>query len=320
MVADSAWGRCGDSWAFRRVDWGQMSTIRPIRAKTLVSRVGGIDTWFGLDYGINLYRGCQHRCIYCDSRSLCYEIDAFDEEILYKQNAVERLEDELPRKRRKGIIGTGSMNDPYMPAEASIGLTRRALETIRRHGFGVHVITKSDLVVRDADILARIARVAAVVSLTITTADDTLSRKLEPGAPPSSARFRALAELAKAGVETRVALMPVLPWLEDSWENVSAIVERADQCGVQAIIASFGLSQRDRQRAYFHDRLDELFPGLRKRYERRYRDQYECPVPGAGTLRQRFRDLCAKRGIATWVRPHLAPTAEQASLFPEETT
>ena len=175
--------------------------ITEIRAKTLVSRVQGLDTYFGLDYGMNLYRGCQHHCIYCDSRSLCYGIDAFDRDVLIKANAVELLESELRRKRKKGIIGTGSMNDPYMPLEDKVCLTRRALEVIASYGFGVHVVTKSDLVLRDIAILQKISRGArSVVSLTITTADDDLARKIEPGAPPSSARFLALKTLAKAGI------------------------------------------------------------------------------------------------------------------------
>jgi len=254
--------------------------IKEILAKTLVSRVRGLDTYFGLDYGMNLYRGCQHRCIYCDSRSLCYEIDGFDREVLVKANAIELLEAELRRKRKRGIIGTGSMNDPYMPLEKDVRLTRRALETIAAYRFGVHVVTKSDLVVRDIDILRKIGRAAsAAVSLTITTIDDRLSSRIEPGAPVSSARFAALRALAEAGIETRIALMPILPFIEDTWENVSAIVEEGHRCGVRAIVPWFGMSMRDRQRALFYGRLDELFPGLRARYEERFGEDYTLQRP-----------------------------------------
>jgi DNA repair photolyase len=289
--------------------------IKEIRAKTLVSRVTGIDTYFGLDYGMNLYRGCQHRCIYCDSRSNCYGIDHFDRDVLIKVNAIDLLRDELPRKRRKGILGTGSMNDPYMPLEEKAKLTQRALEVIAEHGFGVHVLTKSDLVLRDVPILKRIARVAAAVSFTITTIDDALARKVEPLSPPSSARFRALEALAEEGIETRIALLPVLPFLEDDWDNVSAIVDRARECGVKAVIAWFGMSLRDRQRTYFYGRLDELFPGLRAKYEAAYGNDYACPSPNAKELAERFAELCASYGIATSVRPQLAPTAEQLKLL-----
>jgi DNA repair photolyase len=290
--------------------------IREIRAKTLVSRVKGLDTYFGLDYGMNLYRGCQHHCIYCDSRSLCYEIEAFDEDVLVKANAIELLESELRRKRKKGVVGTGSMNDPYMPLEESVRLTQRALEVIASYGFGVHVVTKSDLVVRDLSLLRKIGRTAsAAVSLTVTTDDDELCRRIEPGAPVTSARFRALERLAAAGIATRIALMPTLPFIEDTWENVSAIVERASDCGVTAIVPWFGMSMRDRQRDYFYRRLDELFPGLRERYETEYGERYMCPSPNAESLFDRFTRLCAERGIATSVQPALAPTGEQLDLF-----
>ena len=289
--------------------------IKEIRAKTLVSRISGTDFIFGLDYSLNLYRGCQHRCIYCDSRSRCYGIEQFDRDVLIKVNAIELLKDELSRKRKKGIIGTGSMNDPYMPLEEQVQLTRRTLETILEHGFGVHVITKSDLVVRDIDVLRKISRVSAAVSLTITTADDELSKKVEPGAPPSSARFRAMQRLSKAGIETRVALMPTLPFIEDSWENVSSIIEEAHHCGAEVIIPWFGMSMRDRQRAHYYQRLDESFPGLRRRYEAAYREDYMCPSPQAEDLHRRSQELCAKLGIATQVKPLLAPTAEELRLF-----
>ena len=282
----------------------------------MLSRVQGFDAWFGLDYGMNLYRGCQHRCIYCDSRSACYEIEDFDGEVLVKVNAVERLRDELPRRRRKGIIGTGSMNDPYMPLEETVGLTRRALEAIADYGFGVHVITKSDLVLRDVDVLKRIARTSrAAVSLTITSADDDLSRRIEPVAPVSSVRFEVLAALAQEGIEARIALMPVLPFLEDSWENIEAIVERARAAGVTAIVAAFGMTMRDRQRDHFYRELDRLFPGLRAKYETQFGESYHCPARSATALRERFMARCHEDGMATSVQPMLGPSGEQLPLW-----
>ncbi|MBU1048944.1 radical SAM protein [Candidatus Bipolaricaulota bacterium] len=289
--------------------------IKEITAKTLISRVSGIDSIFGLDYGMNLYRGCQHRCIYCDSRSMCYGIEDFDGDVLVKTNALDLLRDELPRKRRKGIIGTGSMNDPYMPLEEQTTLTRRALEIIAAHGFGVHVVTKSDLVIRDIDVLQRIAHVSAAVSLTITAADDKLSQIIEPGAPPSSSRFRAMRRLSQAGIETRLALMPILPFIEDSWANVSAIIEEAHRCGAKVVIPWMGMSLRDRQRAYFYAQLDESFPGLRERYQAEYGQAYACASPHSKDLYHRAHELCARLGIATQVKPLLSPTVETLGLF-----
>jgi len=290
--------------------------IREIRAKTIVNRVSGIDTYFGLDYGMNLYRGCEHHCIYCDSRSLCYGIEDFDGEVLIKTNAIDLLRDELSRKRKKGIIGTGSMHDAYMPLEAKVRLTQRALEAIAEFGFGVHVVTKSDLVLCDIPILEKIARFhTAAVSLTITTIDDELSKKIEPGAPPSSARFRALKALCDAGLETRIALMPTLPFIEDTQENIVGIVGEAHRFGVKAIVPWFGISMRDRQRSHFYEKLDELFPGLKARYVETYGEAYNCSSPNADGLYKRFHELCAKYGISTSVKPPLAPSAKQLDLF-----
>jgi DNA repair photolyase len=208
------------------------------------------------------------------------------------------------------------MNDPYMPAEETCRLAEGALEAIADFGFGVHVITKSTLVLRDVELLQRVARRStAAVSLTITTADDELARRLEPGAPPPSERFEALRVLSAAGIETRIALMPVLPFLEDTEASLCAIVERAKQCGVRAIVASFGVTLRDRQRAYFYERLDEDFPGLRARYEARYGDRYVCLSPDAEALRARFDSLCSANGIRTSARPLLAPTSDEPRLF-----
>jgi len=289
--------------------------IKEIEAKALVSRVSGIDSFFGLDYGLNLYHGCQHHCIYCDSRSQCYGIENFDRDVLIKVNAIDLLRDELPRKRKKGIIGTGPMNDPYMPLEEDVRLTRRVLVTIAQFGFGVHVITKSDLVVRDIDVLQKISRVSSAVSFSITTMDDDLSNILEPGAPHSSARFRAMQRLSAAGIETRVALMSTLPFIEDCWDNVSSIIEEASRCGASVVIPWFGMSMRDRQRDYYYSRLDALFPGLCARYQATYGDEYACPSPQAEDLHRRAQALCSERQLAMEVKPLLAPTAGKLRLF-----
>ena len=272
--------------------------IREITAKTLLQTVRQPDPWFGLKYSFNLYRGCQHQCIYCDSRSECYQIEDFNHDVLVKVNAIELLERELAHKRVVGTIGTGSMNDPYMPLEASRGLTQRALQVIAAARFPVHIITKSDLVLRDLLLLKQINKVYAAVSISITTAEDELSRKLEPGAPPSSARFRALEILALNGIPCGVTMMPLLPFLEDSLENMEAILSRAAACGARYVLPAFGLTLRDRQRAYFYAQLERLFPGLREQYEQRYGERYQANSPQAPRLRQAFGELLQKYALA----------------------
>lgn len=285
--------------------------IRDIEAKTILSRVRGEDLWFGLYYGMNLYRGCQHRCIYCDSRSECYRIEYFDRDVLIKANAIDLLTDELVRKRVIGTIGTGSMNDPYMPLERRVGLTRRALEAICAAGFPVHIITKSDLVLRDTEILSEIqAQTFAAVSFSITAADDTLSRILEPGASPSSRRFAAIQDLSHNGILTGVTLMPVLPFIEDTEENVRNIAELAADSGARYIIPGFGVTLRDRQRSYYYQKLDEHFPGLRRRYEQAFGNHYSAPARNTGRLQQVLEDVCAKHGISTSM-PRFTPLARR---------
>ncbi len=293
-----------------------MTEVKEIQAKVLLSHVKQPDPWFGLKYNMNLYRGCAHRCIYCDSRSECYQIDSFDDEVLVKVNAPDLLRDELSRKRVKGLIGTGSMNDPYMPLERTRYLTGAALEVIAEFGFPVHVLTKSDLALRDVALFQEIQRrTRAVVSFTITTVDDDLAAKVEPYAPRPSARFGALRKLADAGIETGVMLMPVLPFIEDTEENVTAIVERAVDGGARHVVPAFGLTMRDRQRTYFYAQLDRHFPGLRQRYERTYGNRYGCDSPNARNLYALFEELKARHGFDDRVRPYRAVEAEQLSLF-----
>jgi DNA repair photolyase len=269
--------------------------IREIQAKTLLSRVRGEDDWFGLYYNLNLYRGCQHQCIYCDSRSECYQIEDFNHEVLVKANAIELLRRELPGKRIIGTIGTGSMNDPYMPLEKEYCLTRRALQVIREFHFPVHVITKSDLVVRDLDLLADIqSDTYAAVTFTITTADDALSRKLEPGAPVSSRRMAAMRELSQNGILVGVTLMPVLPFIEDDEANIRRIMDLSADSGARYILPAFSVTLRDRQRLHFYNHLDRDFPGLRQRYKRAFGERYAAHSPNATRLEEVFSELCER--------------------------
>ena len=289
--------------------------IHEIRAKKLLSHSKAPDPWFGIRYGMNIYRGCQHQCIYCDSRSECYGIEDF-RDVLVKVNAIECLRDELPRKRQKGTIGTGAMSDPYGPVEADYRLTGQALEVIAEAGFPLHLLTKSDMVLRDLDALVAINAVQARVSLTITTTDDELAAKLEPAAPSPSRRLAAMARMAQAGVLTGVLLMPVLPFIEDREDNIRDVVERSADAGVSYILAAMGMTMRDRQRAYFYEQLDRLFPGMRPRYERQFGEQYECSSPRASRLRALFSELCEQKRIATRIEPWLPhPPSEQMALF-----
>ena len=288
--------------------------IREIGAKVLLTQVRSPDGWFGLKYNMNLYRGCQHQCIYCDSRSECYQIEDFSD-ILVKANAIDLLWKELASKRTKGTIGTGSMHDPYMPVEERYNLTGQALEVIAQLGFPVHITTKSALVLRDLDTLCAINRVHASVFFSISTTDDDLASKLEPGASSVSERFSAMRILADHGIPTGVAMMPILPLIEDSEENITSIAQRAHACGATFIVPWFGMTLRDRQRTYYYDQLDRLFPGLRDRYERAFGDRYHCQARGAHRLGEAFNALCSQYGIATSARPYAPEPPTQLSLF-----
>jgi DNA repair photolyase len=288
---------------------------RFIEAKILLSHTKQPDTFFGLRYNMNLYRGCQHRCIYCDSRSECYQIEDFDGEVLVKVNAIELLRKELASKRVKGVIGLGSMNDPYMPLEAEINLAGRALEVIAEFGFPVHIITKSDLILKDLETLKRIAQVYATISFTITTADDDLAAKVEPLAPRPSARLAAMRVLADNGVQTGVTMMPILPFIEDNEENIAGVVEQAAAAGASYILPWMGMTMRNRQRDYYYRQLDHHFPGLREKYQRVYGDRYEANSPYSKKLYAIFGTLCLQYGVATKL-PLWAPQAtEQLKLF-----
>lgn len=288
------------------------AVIKEIQAKTMLSRLKGRDDWFGLYYNMNLYRGCQHQCIYCDSRSRCYQIENFNQDVLVKVNAIPILRKELAGKRIIGTIGSGSMNDPYMPLEAGVHLTRQALEVIAEFGFPVHIITKSDLVVRDLDLLKEIStKTYAAVSFTVTSAQDDLSRRLEPGAPVSSRRFEALRMLSQEGLTTGVTMMPVLPFIEDDESNLRQIVRLVAKHGAGYILPAFGMTLRDRQRDYYYSKLDQLFPGLRQRYERSFGGQYSAPARNAGRLRELCCSLCGQYGIAMKM-PVFAPRKRQS--------
>ncbi|MCD6446761.1 MAG: radical SAM protein [Candidatus Marinimicrobia bacterium] len=288
--------------------------IKKIRAKSILSslRSKGFDP-FGISYNMNIYRGCQHQCIYCDSRSNCYQIDNFAD-ILIKENAIDLLKQELPAKRKKTTIGTGSMNDPYMPIEEELGLTRQALQLIYRYQFPVHIITKSNMVVRDLDILRNISKIYAAVSFTITSNDDELSRKIEPGAPVPSERFEAMKVLASAGIYTGIIISPVLPWVTDSIENITELLQHAHQVGAKYALMWPGLTQRHGQREWFYDQLDKHFPGLKEKYIDRFGNTYECDSPKSEAINKAYYQVCSKLRLATQMKFY-EPVDPQMVLF-----
>jgi DNA repair photolyase len=269
--------------------------VREIRAKSLLSGGSPVheDSWFKTTYTMNIYRGCEHQCIYCDSRSECYQIENFAD-VLVKINAADLLEQELSRKRRKGTIGTGAMSDPYTPVEKRYNLTRRALEVVASHAFPLHLMTKSDMVLRDVDVLQKVSKVYACVNFTLTTVDDDLAAKVEPGAPRPSARLRAMKLLSDSGIYAGVSVMPVLPFFEDSDEQIKVIFEKAKEHGAQFALFSPGMTLRDRQRAYYYQKLRKRFPGMAERYNRRYGNQYSCLSPRAAALTRLADELSGK--------------------------
>jgi len=269
-----------------------------IPARHIVTRNKSTE-WFGTDHTMNIYRGCCHGCIYCDSRSDCYQVGRFDT-VRAKANALELIRDDLRRKVKPGVIATGSMSDPYNPFEKELELTRRALQLVDAYHFGVAIATKSDLIVRDMDILGFIREHSPVLcKLTVTTTDDALAAQVEPNAPSPTRRLEAIAALSRAGIFTGVLLMPVLPFLEDSEENVLRVVDRAAEAGARFVYAAMGMTMRPGQREYYLDALERAFPGrgLKERYLRQYGDRYQCGSPRARKLWEAFTARCGEKGL-----------------------
>ena len=268
-----------------------------VPAKTIVTRTKKPAAWFGAEYNMNIYRGCSHGCIYCDSRSECYRNFDFDT-VKVKEDALRIIRDELRKKARSGVISTGAMSDPYNPLEDELKLTRHSLELINAFGFGVAIDTKSPLVTRDIDILQDIRQHSPIIiKLTITTADDALCRKLEPNVAPSSERFAAIKTLADSGIYAGVLMMPLLPFINDTDENITAIVTKAHAAGARFIMPSFGMTLRQGNREYFYEQLDTLFPGLSAKYAARYGNKYVCTSPHARKLWANFRAQCDELGL-----------------------
>lgn len=249
--------------------------------------------------GMNLYRGCTHGCIYCDSRSRCYHMDHDFEDIEVKENAIELLEKALRSKRKKCMIGTGAMTDPYIPLELELGNVRKALELIYKYGFGVTLQTKSDRILRDLDLLSRINKsTKCVVQMTLTTYDDDLCRKIEPNVCVTSERVRVLKIFRDSGIPTVVWLCPILPFINDTKENIAGIMDYCTDAKVYGVICfGMGLTLREGNREYFYRQLDRCFPGLKDRYIYEYGSQYEVRSRNHESLMNLFRDKCDKSGI-----------------------
>ena len=259
----------------------------------------GILTGSGGRYGMNIYRGCTHGCIYCDSRSRCYRFTHPFEDIEVKQNAPELLEAALRSKRRKGMIGTGAMSDPYMHCEENLRLTRKCLSIIRQYGFGVAIQTKSDRILQDIDLLDEINRSAkCVVQMTLTTYDDALCRVLEPNVCNTKRRIEVLEAMQERGIPTVVWLTPILPFINDTEENILSILKECIRVGVKGVIDfGMGLTLREGDREYYYAALDRHFPGMKERYIRRYGNAYELPSPNAKRLTEIFQRICRENNI-----------------------
>lgn len=273
--------------------------------------------------GMNIYRGCTHGCIYCDSRSKCYGFTHEFEDIEVKINAPQLLERALKSKRKRCMIGTGAMCDPYLHIEESLKLTRKCLELIDQYGYGVAVQTKSTRVLRDMDLLKSINdKTKAVVQMTMTTYDETLCKILEPNVSTTKERFKALLQFKEAGIPSIVWLTPILPFINDTEENIRGILEYCVKAGVKGIICfGMGVTLRDGDREYFYKALDKHFPGVKNKYIRTYGNAYDIPSPNNEKLLGIFKEVCVKNGMMYQIKEcfqylHEFPEKyEQMSLF-----
>jgi len=249
--------------------------------------------------GMNIYRGCTHGCIYCDSRSKCYQFTHAFEDIEVKQNAPELLGAALKSKRKKCMIGTGAMSDPYMHCEKQLKLTRQCLEIISKYEFGIAIQTKSDRILRDIELLDEINQKAkAVVQMTLTTFDDGLCAIIEPNVCNTKRRIQVLEEMQKRGIPTVVWLTPILPFINDNEENVNAILKECIRVGVKGIICfDMGVTLREGDREYFYEALDRNFPGLKEKYIKTYGNSYNVPSPNSKKLMSIFEDTCEAHNI-----------------------
>lgn len=237
-----------------------------------------------------------HGCIYCDTRSECYQIDNFDTDISVKTNAIDLLKKELSSKRYRQTIGFGSASDPYVSIEKDYKFTKQALELIRDLRFPLFLLTKSNMVVRDIEVIEQISKQNyACIAFTITTADDDLAKIIEPRAPLPSERLKAMSILSVLGIKTGVVIMPTLPYITDSEKNITDIVKFSKQSGASFVYPSFGVTMRDRQRDYFYEHIDE---DTKSKYINRYKNYYQCASPNYKKLKTAFVRTCNELNIS----------------------
>ena len=268
-----------------------------IKAKTILSKVKYGNEWYGVDYNMNLYRGCSHGCIYCDSRSNCYHIDNFDVP-KGKENALLILEKELSKKSDHGVVGIGSMSDTYNPLEKEYEQTRGALKLLSKYNFGVSIDTKCDLILRDLDLLKEInSKNNVIIKFTITTPNDELSKIIEPHVCVSSKRFEAIKVLSRNNIFTGIMMNPVLPFITDSEEDIKELVRLAHESGARFIHTYMGMTLRENQRDYYFEKLDKHFIGLKDKYIKYYGNSYNCAVYNYKKLYNVFVSECEKYGI-----------------------
>jgi len=273
--------------------------------------------------GMNLYRGCTHGCIYCDSRSACYQMKHDFEDIEVKRDAARILENQLRHKRKPCMIGTGAMCDPYIHLEEELQITRQCLEVIERRGFGLAIQTKSARILRDLDLLGAIdAKTKCVVQMTLTTYDEGLCRILEPHVSTTKERFAVLETMRDNGIPTVVWLSPILPFINDTDENLRGLLDYCVRANVRGIVCfGFGTTLREGDREYFYARLDEHFPGMKQKYIRTFGNAYECTSPNNDRLWAVYEEVCRQNGIL--YRPddvfgylhRFEPKQRQLSLF-----
>lgn len=271
-----------------------------IPTKTIISSYNENPNWFGINYNMNIYKGCCHGCIYCDSRSSCYQIIDFGR-VRIKENSIEIIRKELQSKRRKGVVGTGAMSDPYNPFEEKYELTRQALKLIDEYRFGIGIATKSDLIIRDIDILKKIqSHSPVIVKMTITTFDDELCKKIERKVCTSNKRFKAIKKLSDNNIYTGILLMPLLPFINDNEENIKNIIKKAYECGAKFVFSyGLGVTLRTNQREYYFEQLRKIFPqqNLHEIYMNTFGEVYENPSQNVNYLWKVFKEECEKYNI-----------------------
>lgn len=268
------------------------------KVKSILSPNPHGEKWFGVDYNMNLYRGCSHGCIYCDSRSSCYRVFEFDR-VRGKKDSIEILERELYSKRKKGIVGMGAMSDPYNPREKKYGLTREALKLIDKYGYGVAIASKSSLIKRDIDILSSISKHSPVIiKISITASSDELSKLIEPNVSLTSERFNILKEMDRNNIYTGLLMMPILPFIGDSEENILNIINLTKKNKGKYIYPYFGVTLRGNQRNWFYNKLDKNFPGIKEKYIENFGDSYSCNSLNQDSLYKIFKNKCEELDIS----------------------